>query len=268
MNGQKSTDAPQLFDLWREAVPSAPAADDTPHPGPLEQEAPGGGNEQGQVNAPVKDVEVREAGLPHEARRALVYLLKHGIILFDQKRLLFEALCRHREAIEPQLANLYLRLMLDDKAGVALLLQPETGEDDEGDNDGDGDGDGNKVTLINRRTLTLYETLLLLVLRKHYQERETTGERKVVVDLAQIEARLTPFLPLTNNSRLDRSKLSGALNRLAERKIVASARGEEERFEITPAIRYLVSADFLQQLLEEYRTLAAATGNGGSMSDA
>ena len=264
MNGQKPTDAPQVFDLWREAMTPAPTTREQPDSRNTKPETPRSLTDQDPSDTASEEVVQQDESLPHEARRALVYLLKHGIILFDQKRLLFEALCRHRDAIESQLTNLYLRLLLDDKAGVALLLQPETGEDD----DGEDKADGNNVTLINRRTLTLYETLLLLVLRKHYQERETTGERKVVVDLAQIEARLTPFLPLTNNSRLDRSKLAGALNRLAERKIVASARGEEERLEITPAIRYLVSADFLQQLLEEYRVLAEATSNGGSTSDA
>jgi len=255
MTADKPTGAPQAFDLWRGATPSAHETDEKPLSSDMETETPDSLSEGGQPDAASTEVDQQNTGLPHEARRALVYLLKHGVILFDQKRLLFEALCRHRSAIELQLDNLYLRLLLDDKAGVALLLQPET-DDDDGDN----------VTLINRRTLTLYETLLLLVLRKHYQEREATGERKVVVDLAQIEARLTPFLPLTNNSRLDRSKLAGALNRLAERKIVASARGEEERYEITPAIRYLVSADFLQQLLEEYRRLAGKAEDSGEMN--
>ncbi len=277
MSADKPQDAPGLFDLWRDTNrhhtnPDSPARPDEAASGGLSPDKPGVRDESSgtpgpsQGNTPLEEAHPEAAtaadqtdtGLPHEARRALVYLLKHGIILFDQKRLLFEALCRHREDIERQLGNLYLRLLLDDKAGVALLLQPDT----------DGDEDGDNVTLINRRTLTLYETLLLLVLRKHYQERETTGERKVVVDLAQIEARLTPFLPLTNNSRLDRSKLAGALNRLAERRIVASVRGEEERYEITPAIRYLVSADFLQQLLAEYRTLAEASRDGGSKDNA
>jgi len=260
MSADKPQDAPGLFDLWRDANPSRTSADTSARPDAVSP-VPGDtrvGEAQPEAEAEATAADQTDTGLPHEARRALVYLLKHGIILFDQKRLLFEALCRHREDIERQLGNLYLRLLLDDKAGVALLLQPDT----------DGDEDGDNVTLINRRTLTLYETLLLLVLRKHYQERETTGERKVVVDLAQIEARLTPFLPLTNNSRLDRSKLAGALNRLAERRIVASVRGEEERYEITPAIRYLVSADFLQQLLAEYRTLAEASRDGGSKDNA
>lgn len=258
MIGDQPTGAPQAFDFWRDGAPPAPAADEQPPARDASTETSDTPADNDQAQCDSGEAAAADAGLPHEARRALIYLLKHGLILFDQKRLLFEALCRHRGAIETQLANLYLRLLLDDKAGVALLLQPET----------DDDGDGDQVTLINRRTLTLYETLLLLVLRKHYQERETTGERKVVVDLAQIEARLTPFLPLTNNSRLDRSKLAGALNRLAERKIVASARGDEERYEITPAIRYLVSADFLQQLLEEYRALAEASGNKGDEGDA
>ncbi|QIL91953.1 DUF4194 domain-containing protein [Microbulbifer sp. SH-1] len=198
------------------------------------------------------------SALPHEARRALVYLLKKGVILFAEKRLLFEALCRYRAGIEQQLDNMYLRLLLDDKAGIALLRQREDTDDDE---------DGEVVTLITPRTLTLYDTLLLLVLRKHFQERETSGERQIIIDLEQIEARLTPFLPLTNNSRLERRTLTGALAKLKERKILASVRGEDERFEITPAIRYLVSADFLQQLLGEYRKLAGADGNGGDQHE-
>ncbi|MGL6160764.1 DUF4194 domain-containing protein [Microbulbifer sp.] len=248
MSADTPTPAPEAFDLWRRAASETDRdekQEEETAPAPAEVE-----------DAPAADH--RHSTLPHEARRALVYLLKKGVILYAEKRLLFEALCRYRAGIEQQLENMYLRLLVDDKAGIALLRQQETSGDDE---------DGEMVALITPRTLTLYDTLLLLVLRKHYQERETSGERRVVIDLEQIEARLTPFLPLTNNSRLERKMLTGALGKLKDRKIVAGVRGEDERYEITPAIRYLVSADFLRQLLDEYRKLAASAQNPGDADD-
>ncbi|MFU7548289.1 DUF4194 domain-containing protein, partial [Pseudomonas paraeruginosa] len=62
--------------------------------------------------------------------------------------------------------------------------------------------------MINKRTLSLYDTLLLLVLRKYYQERETAGEQKIIIDIERIEALMTPFLPLTYSSRSERRTLN------------------------------------------------------------
>ena len=191
---------------------------------------------------------VGQAGrLPPEARRALVGLLRHGVIMADGKRLQFEALCRYRAPIEAHLADMYLRLLLDEQAGLAILLQQEADELDE---------DDEVSSLIVRRTLTLYDTLLLLVLRKHYQERQNAGEQRVIIDIDRIDVALRPFLPLTNSSRTDRRQLSGALKNMKDRKILAAVRGDEERFEITAVIRYVVNAAFLEQMLEEYLKLA------------
>ncbi len=196
--------------------------------------------------------EGQEAGrLPPEARRALVGLLRHGVVMASDKRRMFESLCRHREPIQAHLADMYLRLVVDEQAGMALVLQRQP--EDPGED---------VTTLISRRPLTLYDTLLLLVLRKHYQERETAGEQRVMIDSERIENALRPFLPLTQSSRGDRRQLSGALKAMKERRILAAVRGEEDRFEITPVIRYVVGAEFLERLLEEYRKLAAAAASG------
>ena len=42
---------------------------------------------------------------------------------------------------------------------------------------------------------------------------------------------------------------------MVEKRILGVVRGSEERFEISPLIRYVVSAEFLQHLLDEYRRL-------------
>lgn len=187
-----------------------------------------------------------QTGLPQEARRALVALLRYGVIMAANKRLLFDALCRYQTPIQAHLENMYLRMLLDEQAGLVLLLQEDGTDTDE---------EEETSSLISRRTMTLYDTLLVLVLRKHYQDRETAGEQRVIIDIDRIEIALRPFLPLTNSSRSDRRQLSSALKNMKERRILAALRSEEERFEITPVIRYVVNAEFLEKMLQEYLKL-------------
>lgn len=192
-----------------------------------------------------RDVETT-ALLPHEARRALVYLLRQGSALARQKSEIFELICRYQDSLRNHLENMYLRLVIDERYGVAFIANAHNDEDD----------DGEGVELIIRRTLTLYDTLLILVLRKYFQDRETQGEHKIVIDVETIEAGLSPFLPLTNSTRSDRKQLGASLKRMIEKRILGVVRGSEERFEISPLIRYVVSAEFLQHMLNEYRRLA------------
>nr|WP_320190452.1 DUF4194 domain-containing protein [uncultured Desulfobacter sp.] len=193
--------------------------------------------------------------MPSEARRALVFLLRQGVILSSQKSKLFEAICRYETPVRRHLSQVYLKLVLDEKSGVAFVagMQNEHGEVLEGDED---QAEMEQSSLITRRTLPLYDTLLLLVLRKHYQNRETCGEQKIVIDKEKIESDLSPFLPLSNSARTDRQKLNGALKKMVGHKILNTVRGSEDRFEITPVIRYVVSAQFLESMLKEYTRLA------------
>lgn len=224
-------------------LPAAPEAESEPEP-EIEDDI---------VTAAPPVVENLSGRLPPEARRALIALLRHGVVIAESKRLLFEALCRYRSGIQEHLADMNLRLLLDEKAGMAILLTQSS--DDDGDEDDEGGA------LISRRTLSLYDTLLLLVLRKHYQERETAGEQRVIIDNERIETALRPFLPLTNSSRGDQRQLNGALNNMKDRRILAAVRGEDDRFEITPVIRYVVNAAFLEQMLGEYIRLAERAGS-------
>ena len=106
-------------------------------------------------------------------------------------------------------------------------------------------------------------TLLLIVLRKHFLDRETAGDLRIRIDMAQIEAMLMPFLPLTGSTSSDRKKLNGAVEAMKRRKILTAVRGEDERVEISPVIRYVVNAEYLEHLLREYRRLAEEAGERG-----
>jgi len=199
------------------------------------------------------EANVLENGLmPPEARRALVSLLRQGVILASQKSKLFESICRYQSSVRNHLADVYLSLVLDEKAGVAFVAGLDGSEE--------GAEEDDAVSLISRRTLSLYDTLLLLVLRKHYQERETSGEQRVIIDLERVESNLSPFLPLTNSTRSDRKKLNAALQKMVGKRILSSVRGSDDRFEITPVIRYVVNAERLENILDEYRRLAKENG--------
>lgn len=186
--------------------------------------------------------------LPAEARRALVELMRQGVVVAESRRLVFDALCAHRTLLADHLADMYLRVLIDESAGFALLLNAQSGGNDDEEEDA--------AALISRRTLTVYDTLLLIVLRKHFLDRETAGDIRIRIDVAQIEALLMPFLPLTGSMSSDRKKLNGAVEGMKRRKILNAVRGEDERVEISPVIRYVVNAEYLEHLLEEYRCLA------------
>ncbi len=215
---------------------------------------------------PVQPVPGR-LSMPHDARRVLVHLMRQGSVMAPQKPKLFELLCRHEVAIRKHLSEVYLQLILDHKTGVAFVASAtyrngrgEAGVEPgfEGSSEGQDDLElDESTTLISKRTLSLYDTLILLVLRKHYQDRESAGEQKITIDIERLESCLTPFLPLTDHASKDRKKLVARVKEMVRRKVLSTIRGVEDRYEITPIIRYVVSASFLESLLDEYMALAS-----------
>lgn len=191
--------------------------------------------------------------MPHEARRVLIHLMRQGVIISAQKPKLFELVCRYEAHVRRHFSEVYLQLTLDPKAGIAFVAS--TRDDREAESEGD-----EFPSLISKRTLSLYDTLLLLVLRKHYQDRESVGEQKITIDIERLESYLTPFLPLTQHEKSDRSKLNAAIQKFVLKKVLSATRDAEDRYEITPVIRYVVNAEFLESMLIEYQKLAKDAG--------
>ena len=203
----------------------------------------------------------------HDARRVLVHLMRQGSVMASQKPKLFELLCRHESAIRKHLSEVYLRLVLEQKMGVAFVASADY-QNDIGDINVESDSENQddleldeSTTLIPKRTLSLYDTLILLVLRKHYQDRESAGEQKITIDIERLESYLTPFLPITDHASKDRKQLLARVKEMVKRKVLSMIRGAENRYEITPIIRYVVSASFLESMLAEYTLLAQQAGD-------
>ncbi len=209
--------------------------------------------------------------MPHDARRALVHLMRQGVVISSQKPKLFDLVCRYEVFVRRHLSEVYLQLVLDQKSGVAFVATKtsEYGDNDAGSNGFFDEGNDELVedfsTLISKRTLSLYDTLILLVLRKHYQDRESAGEQKITIDIERLESYLTPFLPITDHASKDRKKLLARVKEMVKRKVLSTIRGAEDRYEITPIIRYVVSASFLESMLAEYTELAS--DQAGECSD-
>lgn len=239
--------APSLFDHYRQV--ETPALAETEHSGGelAEQQGPTDLDVVAGQPAPAVD----QGTMPAEARRALRLLLNTGVVRAEKKRLAFETLCQHEALIAAHLANMLLRMVLDQKGGIAILL-----EQDVSDSEVEDLTDEEGSSLVGKRTMPLYDTLVLLVLRKYYQEREVIGESKVMIDVDTIAELMTPFLKLTNSSALERKALNGSIAKLREKRLLANVRGDGDRLEITPVIRYVVNADFLNKLLGEYQQLA------------
>ena len=226
--------------------------------------APNGGFEDQSVESDglgliTESVRSSDSDMPHDARRVLVHLMRQGSVMASQKPKLFEQLCRYELPIRKHLSEVYLQLVLDQKSGVAFvasIASEHVGNvDDDGLEDEATDSD-ESATLIPKRTLSLFDTLILLVLRKHYQDRESAGEQKITIDIERLESYLTPFLPITDHASKDRKKLLVRVKEMVKRKVLSTIRGEEDRYEITPIIRYVVNAGFLETMLAEYTALA------------
>ncbi|MDP0561237.1 MAG: DUF4194 domain-containing protein [Candidatus Endonucleobacter sp. (ex Gigantidas childressi)] len=222
---------------------------------------------EGSGEAELAHHDAGESAMPHDARRVLVHLMRQGSVIATQKSKLFELLCLHKMAIRKHLSEVYLQLVLDQKTGVAFIANSNSAyknDRDNGNDDADAGSDvesheelEESITLISKRTLSLYDTLILLVLRKHYQDRESAGEQKITIDIERLESYLTPFLPITDHASKDRKKLLARVKEMVKRKVLSTIRGTEDRYEITPIIRYVVSASFLETMLAEYTKLAS-----------
>lgn len=205
-----------------------------------------------------KITHVKTIDMPSMAKKTLVYLMRQGVILQSQKPQVFAKVLQYKEMIIQHLSQVYLSLIIDERQGVIFIAradyQDNQDENDEADNEMSDEEDIS--SLINRKTISVYDSLLLLLLRKYYQERENAGEQQIIIDIEKLEGLLSPFLPLTNYESKGKKQLIGRINGLLKpHKIVQSIRNSDERFEITPMIRYVVNADFLQSMLTEYELL-------------
>lgn len=180
--------------------------------------------------------------LPEEARRVLVQLLAGPSLDGKRHGKLWPALRRHEAVIRSRLAELFLELVLDDDLEVAFTRQADTGELD-------------TPILLRRAPLTFIQSVLLLYLRQLLTEAAARGERAVVSGSEMVE-QMKLYEPGENADRAGFEKrVRAAIEKVKDHSIISPIRASEDRYEISPTLKLLFSADEIAALSRQYAAL-------------
>lgn len=177
-----------------------------------------------------------------ESRRVLVQLLTGPSLDGQRHSKLWPVLIRDEAAIRCRLSELFLQLVIDRDQQVAFTRQAET-------------GDLEVPRLLRRANLTFLGSVLLLHLRQFLTQAETHGDRAVVATSEIIEV-LNVYEPTDNNDVvLFEKRIRASIEKFKQHNILRRIRGSEDRFEISPTLKLLFSAEKIQALTRIYRTM-------------
>ncbi|GAB2570056.1 DUF4194 domain-containing protein [Dyella jejuensis] len=183
--------------------------------------------------------------LPYDARRALCQLLAGPSIDAGRHSQLWPALLRHETALRSRLCDLFLELVIDREAGVAFTRQVDTGELE-------------TPVLLRSSPLTFIDSVLLLHLRQQLAEAEAHGHRAVVEEAALIDA-LSVYEKSVSTDRAGFAKrVASSIGKMKDNHVLDKLRGSDERYEVSPALKLLFSAEDVQALAKVYRELREA----------
>ncbi len=177
-----------------------------------------------------------------DTRRVLVQLLAGPSLDGQRHSKLWPVLLRDEECIRSYLAELFLQLVIDTDTEVAFIRQADTGELE-------------TPRLLRRTNLTFLESVLLLHLRQHLTKAESHGERAVISSDEIIEA-MSVYEQSGNTDRaLFEKRINAAVEKIKKHSVLRKIRASDNRFEISPTLKLLFSAEEIQALSSVYNNL-------------
>jgi hypothetical protein len=182
--------------------------------------------------------------LPLETRRALVQLLAGPSLDGRRHPKLWQTLVRDETVIRRRLAELFLEMVIDHDVQVAFTRQAETGDLD-------------VPLLLRRAQLTFIDSILLLHLRQRLTQASSQGDR-AVVSTDEITEFLSLYERAANTDRAGFVKrVHASIEKIKKHSILQKIRASEDRFEISPTLKLLFSAEEIQALTHLYQRMAA-----------
>ncbi|ADC63347.1 DUF4194 domain-containing protein [Allochromatium vinosum] len=182
--------------------------------------------------------------LPLDTRRALVQLLAGPSLDGYRHPKLWPILIRDEVPIRRRLAELFLELVIDRDMQVAFTRQADTGELE-------------VPTLLRRAQLTFIDSILLLHLRQRLTQADSRGDR-AVVSTDEIMEFLNLYERASNTDRAGFVKrIHASIEKIKKHSILQKIRSSEDRFEISPTLKLLFSAEEIQALTHLYQRMAA-----------
>ena len=179
-----------------------------------------------------------------DARRVLVQLLAGPSLDGQRHSRLWPVLIRDEAAIRSRLSDLFLQLVIDRDLQVAFTRQAET-------------GDLEVPRLLRRANLTFIDSILLLHLRQRLTQAEAHGDR-AVVSTDEIVEFLGVYEQAGNTDRaLFEKRILASIEKIKKHSILRKIRASENRFEISPTLKLLFSAEEIQALTRVYHDMRA-----------
>ncbi len=183
----------------------------------------------------------------------LIRLLK-GILYRDQYPEVWNDLLLQQGPVREYFAELGLTIYLDEAEGYAFLKQdPAVVEETKAE-----ETKTELPTLIPQRPLSYPQSILCVLLRKRLLEHETSGgEGECTIGQEQIVEMMQVYLPPRRNEAKMHEDIVGYIKRLArDYGFLRPLKHDETQYEIRRILKAFVNADWLNQLLTEYRTYA------------
>lgn len=187
--------------------------------------------------------------LPMDSRRVLVHLLLGPALDAQRHTKLWPVLLRDEKVLRSRLHDLFLELVVDREQRVAFTRQVV-------------DESADVPVLLRKQALTFVQSALLLFLRQQLTQADARGER-AVVSQEEMREHLRVF---ERDDNADRAKFerqaSGAVEKALQLNLIRRLRGEDARYEVSPALKLLFPAEEIQALTETYERLSALAADG------
>jgi hypothetical protein len=194
--------------------------------------------------APVKLFEGDSGELELETRRVLVQLLAGPSLDGRRHVKLWPVLVRDEALIRRRLSELFLELVMDLDLQVAFTRQADA-------------GDLETPVLLRRAQLTFLDSIMLLYLRQRLTQADAQCER-AVISVDEIVEHMSVYERSTNTDRAGFNKrIQASIEKIKTHSILQKIRSSEDRFEISPTLKLLFSAEAIQALTRTYQRMAA-----------
>lgn len=178
-----------------------------------------------------------------ETRRALCKLLTGPFMDADHPS--WTALLRDEDLVRTRLSDVFLDLVIDRERKVAFSRQADTGELD-------------APVLLRSHALSFLESVLLLHLRQALVEAEGQDQRAVVA-AADVAEQLSLYaLPEGGDAVQASRRIDAAIEKMRDVGVLRSLKGGEKRYEVSPVLRLLFTADDVQSLGKLYRAAGSS----------
>src|ERR1039458_4863154 len=182
--------------------------------------------------------------LPQDTRRVLVQLLAGPSLDGRRHPKLWPVLVRDEPMIRRRLSELFLDLVMETDLQVDFTGQADA-------------GDLETPVLLRRAQLTFLDSIMLLHLRQRLSQADAQGER-AVISVDEISEYMSVYERSTNTDRAGFNKrIQASIEKVKRHSILQKIRSSEDRFQISPTLKLLFSAEAIQSLTRTYQHMAA-----------